>query len=429
MLQQFINSLPLLLLSIFSIISIITVVEFKYSLKKSIMIVLAFMLAITILNLVFFDLKKRFNDHMFVLSIFLPQTIIMYFLGRKKGFSYVVATLNVYIAFYLITVTKHILCNKWNYLWLEYLTYLVTFAGVYIYLRFFYKKLHEEIDYCSPKYMPLFGLYALVMFIIINIYRLFIQESPSERILRLDMFAFAIIAAYALSIFFFYFIFKQFKKALIQASDNQILEHQIQRINMANTVREAKEKELKILRHDVRHILSTTSTLIKNKKENEALSFIENYTKVLDSNYEEIYCKDPIINSVIDYYKKKCDSNEIPFNIKINNIEDALTISSHEVAVLIANCLDNAYNATSKLKKNKFIELTFLNNDDRLVLQIKNSFNGKIIYDTNNKPTSTLEGHGIGTSSIDLFASKYNLLLNYEINKNIFSISILFKAD
>ena len=41
-------------------------------------------------------------------------------------------------------------------------------------------------------------------------------------------------------------------------------------------------------------------------------------------------------------------------------------------------------------------------------------------------PTSFKEGHGIGTASIASFVKKYNLNLDYEINNNVFIVSILF---
>ena len=427
--QELINTLPVFLLAIICMVFLVTVVGLKYNKIKSIIAISIYTILICLINFFIFRNKTEYNQTLYLVSIFIPEAILVFIIGTKKRFSFAVAIINCYIAFYLVLVTRNIVFAKWTYLWLEYLVYIFASLFVCIFLKIFYNKLHKEIEYCTPHYMPLFGAYALAVFLIITLYSLYIQSSTSKRVLRLDMFAFAMIGSYVLSIFFFYFIFNRFKNALISQSDNQILAHQLERINMANIVREEKEKELRILRHDVRHILSTTSSLIKSNNLDEALKFIEKYTTVLESNTEEFYCKDPIINSVIDYYKKKCDSNNIPINIKINNIEDALIISSHEVAVLIANCLDNAYNAVSKLNKNKFIEFTFLNNDGRLVLQIKNSYNGKIILDKDNKPTNLEIGHGIGTSSIERFANKYNLLLNYEINKNIFSISILFKAD
>ena len=52
--------------------------------------------------------------------------------------------------------------------------------------------------------------------------------------------------------------------------------------------------------------------------------------------------------------------------------------------------------------------------------------NGKIALDKNNLPTSYQENHGFGTQSINSFCKKYNLSLNYEIDNDVFILSILF---
>ena len=72
------------------------------------------------------------------------------------------------------------------------------------------------------------------------------------------------------------------------------------------------------------------------------------------------------------------------------------------------------------------INFTFLNNDNRLVLKITNTFDGNISYDENGLPTNSEVGHGIGTSSIRKIAEENKLLLSYDINDETFTIKILF---
>lgn len=71
--------------------------------------------------------------------------------------------------------------------------------------------------------------------------------------------------------------------------------------------------------------------------------------------------------------------------------------------------------------------MLFINNMGRLILQVENSFNGQIEKDKDDKPTSSLSGHGIGTNSIHWFAERNNLSVNYNITDSVFKISVLFK--
>ena len=175
------------------------------------------------------------------------------------------------------------------------------------------------------------------------------------------------------------------------------------------------------------------------KKEYEKLSKLINYIvengffkalswviSIIEENSIIQYCKDPIIDTVIGYYHHKCKENSIKFDVKINDIETMLQMPTHEVGVLISNCLDNAINATKKIETNRHIKFYFLNNNGRLVLRVKNTFDGNIIYDSAKMPTNKEKNHGIGSKSIKHFTEKYHLMLDYKISEKEFEITILF---
>ena len=136
-----------------------------------------------------------------------------------------------------------------------------------------------------------------------------------------------------------------------------------------------------------------------------------------------------MINSVLDYYNTQCNNNNIKFNIKINNFEDELKVPIEEIVVLISNCLDNAMNALSRINSKKYINFTFLNNNGRVILQIKNSYDGKIELDKQKFPINYDINHGFGTKSIKNFAKKYKVNLDYKIKQSTFEITFLFNNN
>ena len=87
-----------------------------------------------------------------------------------------------------------------------------------------------------------------------------------------------------------------------------------------------------------------------NKK--KAIEFIDEQINIIDSTKVATYCKDALINAIIYYYKELCDKNNINLKIRIKNIDKQLKISTSEVAIVLANCLENAFNAVNKLKEN-----------------------------------------------------------------------------
>ena len=110
----------------------------------------------------------------------------------------------------------------------------------------------------------------------------------------------------------------------------------------------------------------------------------------------------------------------------VQGIDDALNIPPFEVSVLISNCLDNAIKAAAKLKNNRMVDFKFINNDGRVILQCKNNYDGILLIDKDGRPTNLAKGHGLGSDSIELFAKKYNLSIDYDISENIYKITILF---
>ena len=280
----------------------------------------------------------------------------------------------------------------------------------------------EEI---LPKYVIVLAIYAILMILAIYAYSELIK-SFENRNLKLEIFGIAITGVYLTSIMIFYLIIIHYHQTFVENSNLILMKGQVQSIQDQYKLREMKDEEVKILRHDMKHILIAVSTLIKNNKNDEALDFINNYVNTIDSTKGKVYCNDSIINSILDYYFNKAEQDDVVLNIKVNNIEDALNVPPYETAVLISNCLDNAIKAANKLKNNRIVDFKFWNNDGRLILQCKNNYDGIILIDKDGRPTNLAKGHGLGSDSIELFAKKYNLNITYEITENIYKINIIF---
>ena len=216
------------------------------------------------------------------------------------------------------------------------------------------------------------------------------------------------------------------ERFLEEIEDEELINKQIENIMEISELKAQSDNELRILRHDMKHVLVTISTLINNGEIEQAQELINSYNVSIENTKRKRYCNDPLINSVLEYYEQQCINNDINFKTKINNFEELLTIPSNEIVVVISNCLDNAINASLKLKNNRSVTFIFLNNNGRLILQIKNKYDGNISFDTNNLPTNDKEEHGFGTKSIELFAKRNNITLDYAVTKTTFEITLLF---
>ena len=427
MFENLLEFLPSLFLLIFCMISLLIVTGLKYSLKKTLFIVIPFLIVLLYANILIFNPNKiQFFDNWSVLTVFAPEFILVGFIGKRKGLSLIVAMLSAYVSFYIIVLLRNIIAiYYYRSATAIYIMYLLFVPLLFFYLFKFYRNFHNEVEKLIPKFLVVLGIYSIFIFLEFYIYSHLITIT-SQYVLRLEIFGVAIISVYIISLGFSSLLIKSFKSSLIKANEKDQVDKQLNAILDQYKIREEKEKELSILRHDLKHILITTSSLIKQNQYDEALNFIDDHINTIESNSIIKYCKDPIINAIICYYKALCKQNKISLKIKVKNIESALNINSSEVAILLSNCFDNAINASKKLNKNRLIEFKFINKEEKLILQIKNNYSGDIQFDKNNMPTNLKTNHGIGTQSISSFCKKHNLNLNYEINENVFILSIIF---
>jgi hypothetical protein len=409
-------------------VSLLLVSKPKYSMKLTVLISIIFTLVLLAVNIVIFlPLGPVTYQNHFILTVFTPEAILAALLGKRKNFSAVTAIINAYISFYILMLTISAFSNWITETKIQLFLIVLGSIFIFIYLKLFYTKIHNQIETTLPKFFKYLLIYGILMFLEINIYQFLIGAFDTKHVLRLEIFGVAILSVYILSIVFMHYLIKQYYAKIVQLKDNEWLENHLQYTIEQIKQQERKESELRILHHDIRHILTTTSTLIQNNENDKALEFLNQYISLNNKTRRRRYCEDSFINSALDYYYNICKDNDIKFNCKLNNIEEALKIPSHEVAVVISNCLENAINASLKLESNRLINLTFLNNNGRLVLRVENNYNGIIEVDNNNHPISTEENHGIGTASIQYFAKRNDLIIDYEMTNSLFKIIILFK--
>jgi len=430
--DKFLIILPYIYLAIYTFCALLLTNGIKYSIKKTLLIsipILALIITINVIVYMNIDIDiEKLNDTIFFLfasTMYIPIALLILFVGKKKYIGYVTSGVNIFLAYYFIALSGKLIIENTKQRYIIYIWFALVFPISLTFIRIIYKKLQDMLEEILPKYVIVLAIYAILMILAIYAYSELIK-SFENRNLKLEIFGIAITGVYLTSIMIFYLIIIHYHQTFVENSNLILMKGQVQSIQDQYKLREMKDEEVKILRHDMKHILIAVSTLIKNNKNDEALDFINNYVNTIDSTKGKVYCNDSIINSILDYYFNKAEQDDVVLNIKVNNIEDALKVPPYETAVLISNCLDNAIKAANKLKNNRIVDFKFWNNDGRLILQCKNNYDGIILIDKDGRPTNLAKGHGLGSDSIELFAKKYNLNITYEITENIYKINILF---
>ena len=401
-----------------------------FGLKQLSKKILLFMIPLVVLHIILCILLEYFqpnNKIILLVMVLIPTLVIglpIKIVDNKSLISVITGCFNAFLAFFIIysIINSFAYFTKYDDL-LYILTYVVSVPVFSVFFRFFYSKLHKMIDELLPKAIWLLFIYATLMVLEVVVYSM-LTKLTSQRILRIDIFIVSILSVYFISIFGFYILFKYYRERTLQLFQSR---NDLKRIEIiVDQQKQAMEKEnnLRILRHDMRHLLNIVSSLISEGKYDEAQEILSKYSIAVEETRNVRYIDNDIINSIICYFENRCLDNNISFKIKINNVLDCLNIPIQDLSIILSNALENAYIAASQTKKG-YINLKFLNNNNRLILQIKNNYHGKIKM-VNNEPTSDLPSHGFGTQSIKYYVKKNNLVLDYDIKSESFTITFLF---
>lgn len=426
--MKFIDLIPALIQGLFSLFILHTSSKSRYSFKKTFITSAIFYVILMTLNVIFFyDKGLVALEKLSLFTIFIPEAIFVMIISKRKVLSSITASLSAYLAIYAVQMIKSVLYGTFQIYIFNYI-YLFSFPVIGLFLRKIYVPLHDDLEKLQPRIIIWLLLFTLILYTEFFVYGMLI-DAVTERVLRLEIFCVATTSIYYVAIGILYFVLREYKRVLIENNDYNMLQKTIASFDEIIKIREFKEEQLRVLRHDLKHVLISVNTLMNKKKYKEAKEFISGYVKDVETTSVTRYSTIPLLDAIIEYYKIICKEKGIKFNCKINNVEDALKVDIYEIVIFISNCLENAVNATSKLEENKYIKFTFLNNDGRLVLQIENSYNGQILYDVNNAPTNPEEGHGFGTYSNKWFAERNKLSLDYKITEDTFKINVLFKEN
>lgn len=158
------------------------------------------------------------------------------------------------------------------------------------------------------------------------------------------------------------------------------------------------EKDLRILRHDMRLLLSSLAVCIENNEPENAKEMIQSYISRIEGTKLEHFCENDFVNYVLSDFSFQCAAAGIPFvcNVEVNrfNVDEMLFCS------ILSNALDNALNAQQALPQDQqSIRVMLKNADNKLLLSVKNAVRNPPAF-VDGLPVTHRRGHGFGTQSI-----------------------------
>ena len=181
--------------------------------------------------------------------------------------------------------------------------------------------------------------------------------------------------------------------------------------------------DINIKFHDIKHQIQNLKKDVKTNQE-QLLEIENNIT-----NYESfIRSGNDALDVILIEKNLFCKEKEIKFE---HEIDGKLLSYMKEVDIysLFGNMLDNAIQSTINTD-NKFINLKIINKSGAIYIHCDNSFIGEISF-KNGLPLTKKNTlyHGFGTKSIYNIVTKYNGVVNFKTNQNIFNVDIILPLN
>ncbi|WP_416326790.1 sensor histidine kinase [[Eubacterium] hominis] len=186
--------------------------------------------------------------------------------------------------------------------------------------------------------------------------------------------------------------------------------------------------DMRKAKHDLHHHLMLVNSYIEKDDKEGLKNYIDLYRRELPPDVLELYSRNDVVNAIICYYASRARDYHIRFDANIA-YPDNCSISETDITVLLGNMLENAVEACQRSKSNDtFIKLWIKQHGtSELLILTDNTCNVPVTFQDGVPKSSKREGMGIGTSSMQDIAKRYDGSVRFETSDGIFYTSVIMR--
>ena len=184
--------------------------------------------------------------------------------------------------------------------------------------------------------------------------------------------------------------------------------------------------ETKKARHDLRYHISVFQSFIDTGDTGKLAGYLNEYKKSIQDDTGLEYCENYAVNSILHYYVEMARNEDIQVDVH-TELPEKISVNDTDLCIIFGNCLENAIEASRKVNGSKFIKVNSVIRGDMLAIVVDNSFTGAIVKRGEMFLSEKQDG-GIGISSVNAVADKYNGETRFETKDTVFQASIMLQV-
>lgn len=183
--------------------------------------------------------------------------------------------------------------------------------------------------------------------------------------------------------------------------------------------------EMRRARHDLRQHLTVVQFYIAQNDKIGLSEYIDIYKDRLPSDNIEYFCANSVVNAIVSYYATQAQKAGIEFTAKITYPKDCDVLGT-DITVLLGNLLENAVEACKReMADKRFIKLRVNQRGQfMLLILVDNTCVTTISFEDGMPLSSKRDGIGIGMSSVQEIATRYDGMASFKQQDGIFYASV-----
>lgn len=181
--------------------------------------------------------------------------------------------------------------------------------------------------------------------------------------------------------------------------------------------------EARKLRHDIKNIHNMYYAMLESGDVNEVMNLL----KEDQLNDERLYSfseNNRMINAILNDFTIKCRNHEIVLKIVLNDLH--LEMLEKDIAIILMNLLENAFEAADKSKE-KVIKLDIFFHNKMYNIICKNSIDNPVLLKNPNLYTnkSDKDMHGLGVQIIRKKVDEYGGIIDFSEGEGVFVAHVM----
>lgn len=188
-------------------------------------------------------------------------------------------------------------------------------------------------------------------------------------------------------------------------------------------------EEIREVRHDIKNHLLCISLLAEQDRCGEILEYIQDFSeKQRTMEYTFVFTGNDVFDAIVNTKLSVAEQDGVKCSAQIEGTE--FPMSQSDVSVLLGNLLDNAYEA-AKMAEDKRIDMCLSRQGAYVRIRIQNTVKHPVLEMNPELVTSKAdkEIHGYGTKNIRKIVERYDGILRYHEEGDLFICDILIPFE